>query len=107
MNNENNIELEQLLRESLKEEFILDEKLDKKTWERMQKKTEVKENSLVIVLSTISLILLGMWFIFFWHLFPQLLAKIILLSISFSSLGSLIFFYIINYKKNIRKEIWI
>jgi hypothetical protein len=94
--------LENILKQTLSEEFVPAAALDKSTQLKMQRVVERKQSTLVISLSIISLIILTIILILFLSQIPIALLKIIFMMLNSNLFALFVFFIIINNKN--RKE---
>ena len=99
-----NKELDQLLRQSMKEGYIIPNELDKKTYMRMCKIREAKSFQVIGTLIMANLLLTGCIFIILWQFNADFMSKLFLSAIFFSFVSLLFTLYIINYQLNHKKE---
>lgn len=100
-----NKELDQLLRQSMKEKYIIPDELDRKTYIRMCKIRETKSSQFIHKLIMVNLLLTGFVFIILWQFNVDFILKLILSTIFLSFVSLLFTLYLINYQSNHKKEI--
>lgn len=100
-----NKELDQLLRQSMKERYIIPDELDRKTYTRMCKIRKTKSFQFIRTLIIVNLLLTGSVFIFLWQFNADFILKLILSAIFLSFVSLLFTLYIMNYQLNNKKEI--